>query len=165
MTDKNLGWNLPQNGVEMRPDPPSLWNDSSLRFQSAYPGNELVVRSCMIRQNRDCPDLQRRQKVTVLLLRGTDSNQDPVTWHDFFFPQFKRQKINESIQSRIRQNSVAREAPVDQCRDARLELGSFSKRLNKIHYQLQRIENRRVNVSRGGIVWIPSFFSKARCSW
>ena len=106
----------------------------------------------MIGQNRDRPNLQRGQKVTVLLLTGTDSNQDPVTWHDFFFAQFERQKINESIQSRIRQDSVAREAPVDQRRDARLELGSFSERLNKIHYQLKRIENRRVNVSRGGIV-------------
>ena len=106
----------------------------------------------MIGQNRDRSNLQRRQEVTVLLLRGTKPNQDPVTRHHFFFAQFERQKVNESIQSRIRQDSVAREAPVDQRRDARLELGSFSERLNKIHYQLKRIENRRVNVSRGGIV-------------
>ena len=106
----------------------------------------------MIGQNRDRPNLERGQKVTVLLLTGTDSNQDPVTWHDFFFPQFKRQKINESIQSRISQDSVAGEAPIDQGRDARLELGAFSERLNKIHYQLNRIEKRRVNVSCGEIV-------------
>ena len=105
----------------------------------------------MIAQNRDCPNLQRRQEVNVHLLGGTNSNQDPVTRHDFFFAQFERQIINESIQSRIRQDSVAREAPVDQCRDTRLELGSFSEGLNKIHYQLRRIENRRVNVSCGGI--------------
>ena len=91
----------------------------------------------MIGQNRDRPNLQRRQKVTVLLLRRTDSNKDPVTWHDFFFAQFERQKINESIQPRIRQDSVAREAPVDQRRDAWLELGSFSERLNKIHLSIK----------------------------
>ena len=151
MADKNFGRNFSQDSVEMGTDPASFRDDTSFRLQSVDPGNELVVRSCMIAQNWDRPDLQRRQEVNIHLLGGTNSNQDPVTRYDLFFPQLERQIINEPIQSRISQDSIAGEAAIDKCRNTRLKLGSFSEGLNKIHYQSSRIENRLVNVSCGGI--------------
>src|SRR5580704_15013388 len=134
----------------MGTDPTSLWDDTSFRFQSADPGNELVVGGRAIAHDRDRPDLQRRQEVNVHLLGGTNSNQDPIACGHLFFAELERQIINESIQSRISQDPVAGKAAIDQCRDTWLQLGSFSESLNKIHYQLRRIENRRVNVSSGG---------------
>ena len=135
----------------MGTDPTSGRDDTSFRLERIDPGNELVLRCRMIAQNWDRPDLQRRQEVNVHLLGGTNSNQDPVACGELFFAKLERQIINESIQSRISQDPVAGNAAIDQCRDTWLQLGSFSESLNKIHYQLRRIENRRVNVSSGGI--------------
>src|ERR1700730_8124593 len=151
MADKYLRCDLSEYPVEVGTDPTSGRDDTGFGPQCIDPGNELVVRGRVITQNWDRPDLQRRQEVNIHLLGRTNSNQDTVAYRDLFFAQLERKIIHESIQSRISKDPVAGEAAIDQGRDTRLQLGSFSKSLNKIHYPLRRIENRLVNISSGGI--------------
>src|ERR1700733_8881627 len=97
MADKYFGRDFSEDSIEVGTDPASCRNDTGFRVERIDPSDELVMRRRRIAQNWDRTDLKGRQEVNIHLLRGTDSDQNPVTRNNLFFSQFEREIIDEPV--------------------------------------------------------------------